>query len=258
MMKCYVVDAFTKEVFKGNPAAVCVLDSWISDELMQRIAMENNLSETAFTVKEGDAYRLRWFTPGGEIDLCGHATLATAYVLAHFAEPEEITFHFHTMGGELIVTRDGELRSMDFPAYDMKEVPVSDAMTAVIGVRPVAAYMGRDLVCVLPCEDDVRAAKPDMEAMKSLDGLLLHITAQGKEYDCVSRSFAPKLNVIEDPVCGSGHCHIVPVWAKALGKNTINAYQASKRGGELYSRLDGNRVTLAGYACLYSVAELNI
>ena len=258
MMKCYVVDAFTKEVFKGNPAAVCVMDSWISDELMQRIAMENNLSETAFTVKEGDAYRLRWFTPGGEIDLCGHATLATAYVLAHFIAPQEQVFRFQTLSGELVVSQDGERLSMDFPAYEMKEVPVTDAMAAVIGARPAAAYMGRDLVCVMPAEDDVRQAKPDMEGMKSLDGLLLHITAQGTDYDCVSRSFAPKLNVAEDPVCGSGHCHIVPIWAKALGKDHINAYQASKRGGELYCRLDGSRVTLAGYACLYSIAELNV
>lgn len=258
MMKCYVVDAFTKEVFKGNPAAVCVLDSWIPDELMQRIAMENNLSETAFTVKEGDAYRLRWFTPGSEIDLCGHATLATAYVLARFVAPEEQVFRFQTMSGKLVVSRDGERLSMDFPAYEMKEVAVTDAMAEVIGVRPTAAYMGRDLVCVLPSEDDVRQAQPDMEAMTSLDGLLLHITAKGRDYDCVSRSFAPKLNVAEDPVCGSGHCHIVPIWAKALGKDHIKAYQASKRGGELYCKLDGSRVTLAGYACLYSIAELNV
>lgn len=257
-MKCYIVDAFAKNVFEGNPAAVCVMESWISDELMQHIAIENNLSETAFAVREGEAYRLRWFTPGGEIDLCGHATLATAYVLSRFAAPEEQVFRFHTLSGELVVTRDGEMLSMDFPAYDMREVPVTDAMAEVIGRRPTAAYMGRDLVCVLPTEDDVRCAEPDMEAMKSLDGLLLHITAQGTDYDCVSRSFAPKLNVAEDPVCGSGHCHIVPIWAKTLGKDQINAYQASKRGGELYCRLSGGRVTLAGYACLYSVAELYV
>ena len=251
--------ATTDKVFAGNPAAVCLPDCWLDDSTLQSIAIENNLSETAFAVPETNGrYRLRWFTPGGEIDLCGHATLATAYVLAHFVAPEEQVFRFQTMSGELVVSRDGERLSMDFPAYEMKEIPVTDAMAAVIGARPAAAYMGRDLVCVLPAEDDVRQAMPDMEEMKSLDGLLLHITAQGTDYDCVSRSFAPKLNVAEDPVCGSGHCHIVPIWGKALGKDHIKAYQASKRGGELYCKLDGSRVTLAGYACLYSVAELHV
>lgn len=257
-MKCYHVDAFTKEIFKGNPAVVCVMDSWPSDELMQDIARENNLSETAFTVKNGTVYDLRWFTPGGEIDLCGHATLATAYVLAHFVEPDEDVFRFHTLGGELTVKKDGELFAMDFPAYDMKEVAVTDAMERAVGVRPTSAYMGRDLVCVLPSAELVKRAQPDLEQVKALDGLLLHITAQGIGYDCVSRSFAPKLDVAEDPVCGSGHCHIVPIWANQLGKEDIKAYQASKRGGELYCRTAGGRVTLAGYACLYSVAELYV
>lgn len=257
-MKCYHVDAFSKELFKGNPAAVCVLGSWPDAGLMQHIAMENNLSETAFAVKEEAGYGLRWFTPGGEIDLCGHATLAAAYVLARFAEPEQTVFTFHTIGGELTVTKEGDLFSMDFPAYAMTEIPVSDAMAEAAGVRPVAAYMGRDLVCVLPSEEDVRHAAPDLDKVAALDGLLFHMTAKGRDYDCVSRSFAPKLHVPEDPVCGSGHCHLVPVWAAALGKDDIRAYQASRRGGELYCRLQGDRVTMAGYACLYGTAELYV
>ena len=192
-MKDYHVDAFAKNVFTGNPAVVCVLDHWPDDGLMQQIAIENNLSETAYTVPEGDDYRLRWFTPGGEIDLCGHATLATAFVLANFIEPERQVFHFHTLGGDLTVRREGELFSMDFPAYAMQPVAVTAAMTAAIGRRPLAAYMARDLVCIMDDEDFVRQAEPNQEKIRELDGLLLHITAKGRDYDCVSRSFAPKL-----------------------------------------------------------------
>lgn len=257
-MKCYVVDAFTKDVFKGNPAAVCVMDSWPSDEMMQNIAMENNLSETAFTVKEKDGYRLRWFTPGGEIDLCGHATLGTSFVLANFIEPQCQTFVFHTLSGVLTVTRKGELFSMDFPAYDMKPVPVTDAMEEALGVRPVEAYMARDLLCVLENETQVRKCQPDMEKLKHLDGLLCNITARGTKYDCVSRSFAPKLSVPEDPVCGSGHCHVIPVMAEKLGKNDLIAYQASRRGGELYCHIKDGHIAMAGYAVLYSEADLKI
>ena len=257
-MKCYVVDAFTKEIFKGNPAAVCVLEDWLPEERMQAIAIENNLSETAFTVKEGEAYRLRWFTPGGEIDLCGHATLGTSFVLANFVEPEAERFVFHTLSGDLIVTRKGDLFSMDFPAYDMVPTAITEAMTEALGIRPLEAYMGRDLVCVLPDEEAVRNFQPDLEKIKGLKGLLCHITAIGNDYDCVSRSFAPKLSVPEDPVCGSGHCHIVPIMAKKLGKEDLRAYQASKRGGELQCHFCGDTVSLAGYAALYSIAELQV
>ena len=257
-MKQYVVDAFTDKVFAGNPAAVCVMDKWISDELMQKITTENNLSETAFCVKEGEHYHLRWFTPGGEIDLCGHATLATAYTVLRFVEPELSEVHFDTLSGELIVYRKGELLEMVFPAYELKPVPVTDAMTEVIGAKPAAAFMGRDLLCVLDSEDEVRACAPDMAKVMKLDGLLLHITAKGNDFDCVSRSFAPKCGVTEDPVCGSGHCHIIPYWANALGKTELTAYQASKRSGVLYTRVEGDRVVLAGKAALFSEAEIYV
>ena len=257
-MKQYVVDAFTDKVFAGNPAAVCVMDKWLDDELMQKITIENNLSETAFCVREGKNYHLRWFTPGGEIDLCGHATLATAYVILRFVEPELNEVRFDTLSGELIVTKNSGLLEMVFPAYELKPVEVTEQMRDVIGAKPVAAFMGRDLLCVMDDEAEVRDCAPDMAKVMQLDGLLLHITAKGKDYDCVSRSFAPKCGVPEDPVCGSGHCHIIPYWANALGKTELTAYQASRRGGVLYTRVEGDRVILAGKAALFSEAEIYI
>lgn len=255
-MKQFIVDAFTKEVFHGNQAAVCVLDEWLSEELMMNITKENNYSETAFTVKEGDKYKLRWFTPGGEIDLCGHATLATAFVLFNYyiKEAEEVTFT--TMSGDLVVSRKGDMYEMMFPAYDIKPVEVTDLMEEVIGKRPEKAFIARDLLCVMDDEEFVRNMTPDFDKMLQLDGLLLNVTAKGTETDSVSRSFAPKLSVNEDPVCGSGHCHIVPYWAEAEGKDEIVAYQASPRGGTLYCRLDGDKIYMAGYAALYAIDEL--
>ena len=255
-MKQYVVDAFTDSVFHGNQAAVCVLDAWPSEDLMMSITRENNFSETAFTVKEGEKYHLRWFTPGGEIDLCGHATLGTAYVLFRFYEQSADKLVFTTLSGDLIVTKNGELLEMEFPAYDLKPVEVTDAMEDALGVRPSAAYIARDLLCVLDDEQTVQELTPDLEKVKQIDGLLVHVTARGKKEDCVSRSFAPKLAVAEDPVCGSGHCHIIPYWADALGKDELVAYQASKRGGTLYCRREGSKIFMAGKAALYSIDEL--
>lgn len=257
-MKQYIVDAFTDQVFHGNQAAICVMDHWLPEERMMDITRENNFSETAFTVKEGDKYHLRWFTPGGEIDLCGHATLACAYVMFRFYVPEADKVVFTTLSGDLIVTRKGNLLEMEFPAYDLKPVEVTQEMADAIGVMPKEAYMGRDLLCVLDDEAIVRQVTPDMDKVCQLDGLLLHVTAPGKDVDCVSRSFAPKLKVIEDPVCGSGHCHIIPYWAKKLGKKELVAYQASARGGTLYARMEGDKVFLAGKAVLFSICDLQL
>ncbi|MDW8800298.1 PhzF family phenazine biosynthesis protein [Clostridium sp. A1-XYC3] len=256
-MRQYVVDAFTDKVFGGNPAAVCVMDKYLDDETMLKITMENNLSETAFAVKEGESYKLRWFTPGGEIDLCGHATLATAYIITRFVEPSLKEVRFETLSGILTVNKNDELLEMNFPAYDLKKVEVTDAMAEVIGVRPLEAWMARDLLCILENEEDVLNMNPNMEKVKELDGLLLHVTAKGKNFDCVSRSFAPKLNVPEDPVCGSGHCYIVPFWANKIGNNNIIAYQASRRGGTLYCKVEVNRIKMSGKAALYSIADIN-
>ncbi|WP_394926644.1 PhzF family phenazine biosynthesis protein [uncultured Robinsoniella sp.] len=258
VLKQYVVDAFTDKVFKGNPAAVCVLSKWLSDTLMQNIARENNLSETAFTLKNGKEYELRWFTPGGEIDLCGHATLGTAYVLLNFVETDCTSISFQTKSGQLIVKRVDDLYEMDMPAYQLTAVPVTDAMEQAIGFRPAEAWMGRDLVCVMPDEQQVMHAVPDEEKLKKLDGLLLQLTAKSTTYDCVTRSFAPKLNVTEDPVCGSGHCHVIPLWADKMNKQELIALQASKRSGVLYCRMKNDRVILAGKAALYSKAEIYV
>ena len=257
-MRQYIVDAFTDQIFHGNQAAICIMDQWIPEDLMINITKENNFSETAFAVREGEKYHLRWFTPGGEIDLCGHATLACAYVLFRFYLPDADKVVFSTLSGELTVKRNGELLEMEFPAYKLEKVPVTKEMTDAIGASPSEAYMGRDLLCVFDDEETVRNLQPDMSKLLDLQGLLLHVTAPGKDTDSVSRSFAPKLNIIEDPVCGSGHCHIAPYWAEKLNKDNIVAYQASKRGGTLYCRMSGEKVILAGKAVLFSECEIHI
>lgn len=254
----YVADAFADSVFEGNPAAVCVLDQWLPESLMQQIAKENSLSETAFVVPEGENYRLRWFTLNGEIDLCGHATLATSYVLFRFYCPDRDVITFETLSGRLTVCRRGDLLEMDFPAYELKQTEVTEEMTAALGIRPVEAWIGRDLLCVLEREADVRELHPDLEKIRQLDGLLCHVTAQGTDFDCVSRTFAPKCNMPEDPVCGSGHCHIVPYWAEKTGKNELRARQASPRGGTLYCRMAEERVCLAGKAALFAKSEIYV
>lgn len=261
MMRMYIADAFTDELFKGNPAAVCLVDKWPREKTMMNIAMENRFSETAFAIRQSDDhYLLRWFTPGGEIDLCGHATLATAFIIFQTAAPANsstITFTT-TMSGDLTVTKNGDLYEMEFPSYQLQSVPVTQAMTAAFGVQPVEAYMGRDLLCVFEHADDVKNMTPDQEKLAKLDGLLQHATARGQKYDCVSRSFAPKLSVAEDPVCGSGHCHIIPYWARRLNKTHLVAYQASQRGGVLYCDYQGQQTKLAGKAVLYSEGKLHI
>lgn len=256
-MKQYIVDAFTDKVFAGNPAAVCIMDQWISDEIMQKIAMENNVSETAFAVREKENYRLRWFTPGGEVELCGHATLATAYVILRFIEPKAEKVCFDTLSGLLTVNKNGEMLTMDFPSFSLTPIAVtSELISALSGVTPVEAYMGADIVCVLENEEQVRNVTPNQTIIRGLEGVCFHITAKGNTYDCVTRSFAPKCNVAEDPVCGRGHCHVIPLWSEKLGKETLTAYQASARGGELYCRYAGERTILSGKAALFSEAEI--
>ena len=258
MIKQYVVDAFTDKIFHGNQAAVCVLDEWLSEELMMNITKENNFSETAFTVKDGDKYHLRWFTPGGEIDLCGHATLACGYVLLNYYLDGDNSVTFRTLSGDLIITKKEDIYEMEFPAYVLEPVEITADMEAAMGAKPSEAYIGRDLLCVFDNEEIVRNMSPNMESLLRLPGLILHVTAPGRDVDCVSRSFGPKLGIPEDPVCGSGHCHIAPYWGKFLNKEMLVAYQASVRGGTLYCRLAEDKVFLAGKAAVYSVCELNI
>ena len=256
-MKQYIVDAFTPEPFAGNPAAVCVMERWPSEAWMMKLAMENNLSETAFIVKEESGYRLRWFTPGTEVELCGHATLASSYVILNHYEPGSDQVIFNTLSGPLTVTRRGSLYRMDFPTYDLTEIPVTDDMARAFGERPVRAVLGLDLVCVFDNEDDVRAMTPDQTLLAKLPGRIQNATAAGREADCVSRSFCPKLAIPEDPVCGSAHCQIAAYWADMLGKKTIHAYQASRRGGHLTCEVLGNgRIAISGEAALVAVGEV--
>ena len=255
-MKQYVVDAFTDMLFKGNQAAVCVLEKWLPDELMRNIAKENNFSETAFAVKEKDGYRLRWFTPGGEIDFCGHATLGTSFVLFNYYEKDAEEITFYTQVGNLIIKRDKDMFVMNFPAYKCNPVPVTEAMAEAIGVMPVAAYLDRDLLLVVQDEEQVKNLHPNQKKMAALDGLLVAVTAPGKEYDCVSRMFAPKLSVPEDPVTGSTHCMVTPYWCERLQKDRLTCYQASERTGVLYTSLEKERVKIAGKAVLFSVADI--
>ncbi len=256
-MKQYIVDAFTSKPFSGNPAAVCVMESWPSEESMMKLAMENNLSETAFIVKEEKGYHLRWFTPGTEVELCGHATLASAFVILNFYDTESSQVQFDTLSGRLTVTRSGNLYEMDFPTYELKEIPVSDAMERAFGVRPVKAVLGLDLVCVFETEEQVRNMSPDQELLMSIEGRIQNATARGQETDCVSRSFCPKLSIAEDPVCGSAHCQIADYWAGELDKNEIHAYQASRRGGYLRCKRKGNgRIAISGEAVLVAVSEI--
>ena len=256
-MKQYIVDAFTNKPFSGNPAAVCVMESWPSEESMMRLAMENNLSETAFVVKEDEGYRLRWFTPGTEVELCGHATLASAYVILNNYEIGSRVVRFKTMSGVLTIIKDGDQYEMDFPTYELREIPVTDAMEQAFGVRPIKAVLGLDLVCVFESEEQVRSMQPDQELLKGIEGRIQNATAKGKETDCVSRSFCPKLSIAEDPVCGSAHCQIADYWSRELNKKLIIAYQASKRGGYLRCLMKENgRISISGEAVLVAVSEI--
>jgi PhzF family phenazine biosynthesis protein len=256
-MKQYIVDAFTNQVFRGNPAAVCVLNKWPDKTWMMKVAEENNLSETAFIVKEEAGYHLRWFTPGTEVELCGHATLASAFVMLNYYEKDSDKIEFQTLSGKLTVTRKGNLYEMDFPTYELKEIPVTSEMEEAFGARPVKAVLGLDLICIFENEEIVRNMNPDQNLLMKIEGRIQNATAQGKDTDCVSRSFCPKLTIPEDPVCGSAHCQIADYWSKVLGKDDIIAYQASKRGGTLHCHLTNNgRIQISGEAVLFAVSEI--
>ena len=256
-MKQYIVDAFTNHPFSGNPAAVCVMDSWPSEKSMMKLAMENNLSETAFIVRESEGYRLRWFTPGTEVELCGHATLASSFVILKFYQPDSSVVRFNTMSGMLTVRKQDNRYEMDLPTYELTEIPVTDAMERAFGIRPIQALLGLDLVCVFETEEQVRSMVPDQALLSQLEGRIQNATARGTETDCVSRSFCPKLSIAEDPVCGSAHCQIADYWSHTLGKKEIKAYQSSKRGGYLdCAMLENGRITISGEAALVAVTEI--
>lgn len=257
-MQQYVVDTFTDKVFSGNPAAVVVTKRWPSDELMQNIAMENGLSATAFVAKEGDGYRLRWFTPSKELDLCGHGTLAASYVIFSFYAPELETLTFRTKGGPLTVEKNGEILTMTFPTFRLRPISVSEELHAALGgVWAQEAYQGVDIVCVVESEDQLRNLKPDPEVIANLTSVM-HVTAPGDTYDCVTRTFAPAVGVLEDSVSGRAHCHVVPLWAEKIGKNEITAAQASPRGGMVYCDYGRGKVLISGRAVLFSEGTLHL
>lgn len=259
-MKYYVVDAFAKHVFSGNPAGVCLVDSPLSDRTMQNIAAENNLSETAFVQKRDDnSYDLRWFTPKAEIDLCGHATLGTAFVISHFVEKDAQIMRFHTQSGLLTVNRDGGMYEMDFPSRPPKAVQLDDEIDKALGVTPMETYASRDLLLVLENEEQVKNLAPDFNALNALKGGVgVIVTARGNEVDFVSRCFFPKLGINEDPVTGSAHCHLIPFWADRLKKSSMVAKQLSRRGGTIYCKLAGDRVKIGGTVALYSCGDIEI
>ena len=256
-MKQYIVDAFTDKPFSGNPAAVCVMDDWPPESSIMKLAMENNLSETAFIVKEQQGYHLRWFTPGTEVELCGHATLASAFVILNYYNPNSDVVRFNTMSGLLTVKRNEDMYEMDFPRYDLQEIPVTDDMEAAFGIRPQKAILGLDLICVFETEEDVRTIHPNQKLLQNLEGRIQNATAKGSEFDCVSRSFAPKLSIAEDPVCGSAHCQIADYWASQMQKSVINAYQASKRGGTLRCEImENHRIAISGSAVIVAISDV--
>ncbi len=258
-LKLYQVDAFADEVFKGNPAAICPLDQWLDDDLMQAIAVENNLSETAYFVAKGDAYDLRWFTPAAEVDLCGHATLASAHVVFTHLSPEAEEVAFDTRSGRLTVARgDDGLLAMDFPSQPGTEIAVSEDVIQALGAEPSSLFAGEDLMAVFERESQIRAIEPDLPAVKKLDGRGLIITAPGEEVDFVSRFFAPKHNIPEDPVTGSAHCMLTPYWAERLAKTNLSARQISARGGDLACSLNGERIRIAGRAAEYMTGEISL
>jgi PhzF family phenazine biosynthesis protein len=246
----YQIDAFTSAVFRGNPAAVCPLPRWLPDATMQAIAAENNLSETAFLVREGDAYAIRWFTPTVEIDLCGHATLASAFVVFAFLERDRQAVTFASASGPLTVERAGDLLVMDFPARPPQPRPLMTELAAALGRAPAELGEARDLLAVFPTEDDVRDLAPDFARLRAL-GRMVMVTAPGRSVDFVSRFFAPAHGIDEDPVTGSAHCTLIPYWAKRLGKTRLTALQVSARGGELFCEHASERVRIGGRAVCY-------
>lgn len=252
----YQVDAFASRPFTGNPAAVCLLESWPDDGLLQAIAAENNLSETAFLVARGDRYHLRWFTPLIEVDLCGHATLASAYVVFEFLKPGSQKVAFDTRSGELRVWRADGLLQMDFPSLPPTPCECPPSLAEGLGRTPMAVLRSSKYLAVFESEDEVRTLAPKMDRLAELDRIGVIVTAPGDEADFVSRFFAPQVGVPEDPVTGSAHSVLTPYWAERLGKSELEARQISRRGGALQCRLQGDRVLIGGRAALFMKGEI--
>lgn len=257
--KMYQVDAFTNQIFTGNPAAVCPLDNWLSDELMQKIAQENNLAETAFYVKRNHVYEIRWFTPTIEVDLCGHATLAAAFILFNYENHQGNTIHFHShRSGLLTVTSNHDLLSLNFPVDTFERIELTAEITDGFTIKPQAAFKGKtDYLLIYNNEHEIRSIKPHLVAIANLKGRGVIVSAPGDNSDFVSRFFAPQSGINEDPVTGSAHTTLTPYWADKLNKNELSAIQLSERKGHLQCRLLGDRVEISGKCKLYLSGELH-
>ena len=260
-LKYFIVDAFAEHVFLGNPAGVCLLNQPLDDATMQHIAAENNLSETAFILPKGekkDEFDLRWFTPKTEIDLCGHATLASAYIISEFLNPDIHIVHFYTASGVLSVTKKGDLFEMDFPARKPVKTEITPLMEEAIGCPVLEAHGARDLLLLVKDENTVLSADPNMELLRQIPQFFgIIISAKGNTADFVSRVFAPNAGIPEDPVTGSTHSILIPFWSERLNKKHMIAKQLSKRGGTLYCEDCGERVKISGKAVLYLSGEIN-
>ena len=256
----YQADAFTSNLFGGNPAAICPLTEWLADEIMQYIAKENNLAETAFFVPNANGFKLRWFTPEFEIDLCGHATLASAHIIFTELGYKEDTVLFETVkAGTLAVKREGNKYTMDFPSRPPIPIEVPNGLVEALSEKqPIAVLRSRDYFLVYESEQDITGMTPDFFALSKLDTVGVIVTAAGNTADFVSRFFAPAAGIPEDPVTGSAHCNLIPYWANVLGKNKLHAYQLSARKGELWCENKGDRVLMTGRAVTYLKGEIYI
>ena len=254
----YHIDAFTSELFKGNPAAVCPLEKWLSDDIMQKIAFENNLSETAFFIPKGDGFHIRWFSPTNEVDLCGHATLASAFVLFNILDYGQNIIEFNSKSGLLKVIKDGDNLILDFPAQPPTPCDTPQEIINALNITPIECLKSQDLIVVLNDESDVKTVEPDFEELKKFDLRGVVITAQSKTYDFVARCFFPSIGIQEDPVTGSAYTQLAPYWASKLGKNLFNAKQLSIRSGELICELYNDRVLISGKAIKYMEGKINV
>ena len=257
-LSLYQIDAFANKVFEGNPAAVIPLEDWLPAKTMQLIASENNLSETAFFSPSDNNYEIRWFTPNGEIELCGHATLASAYVLFNILNYKREQIEFNSLSGKLTVKKVNDLFRLDFPSQNPLKCKMPRLLSEGLGRESNNCYKNEDYLVVFETENEIANIKPDFNKLKMLDSRGVIITAPGLNYDFVSRAFFPKYGVLEDPVTGSAHTKLIPYWAEKFGKSKLIAKQVSKRGGELFCENDKNRVYISGHAKLYMKGEIEI
>lgn len=251
-LSLFVVDAFATEIFKGNPGAVCPLEKWLDEKIMQKIAMENNLSETAFFVKEGDEYHIRWFTPTVEIPLCGHATLASSFVIFNYLEKEINEIVFNSMSGKLKITKDGDIISLNFPANKPNNVDISEDIILALKKSPKELYFNKSFVALFDSEQEIRDISPDFTQFEKLHSHGVIVTAEGEKSDFVSRFFIPSAGINEDPVTGYAHTLLTPFWSEKLNKKKLHAFQISERSGELFLEDLNDRVKISGKAILYS------